>query len=157
MDPTVISDCPCHSGRSYADCCLTIHRDYRLAASPVQLMRARYAAYVLSDSDFLLNTWARDTRPDHLDLDSSTRWLSLEIIKADPVNRDTTLAKVTFVARFITSKNLTTLRECSSFIKRSGCWYYLEGVPEINRETVSGKAKCPCGSGGKFKRCCMKH
>ena len=52
-----------------------------IADTPQQLMRARYGAFVLRLTDFLLASWHPDTRPETLELPSAEqlRWLGLDI------------------------------------------------------------------------------
>jgi len=147
--------CPCHSGKTYQLCCAVIHEDQRRAEYPEQLMRARYCAYVLHIKDFLLNSWAFESRPDQFQFDPAAKWISLEIIDAGPVLAKTMKATVTFTAQYIGSKKLWTLHEQSQFIKRSQRWFYLDGTASFSQKNIGGNAGCPCGSGKKFKRCCI--
>lgn len=42
--PAASAPCPCFSGNPYGDCCKPFH-DGKKSPQPVQVMRARYAAY----------------------------------------------------------------------------------------------------------------
>lgn len=42
--PAASAPCPCFSGNPYGECCKPFH-DGEKGAQPVQVMRARYAAY----------------------------------------------------------------------------------------------------------------
>ncbi len=148
--------CPCQSGKKYDLCCRIIHQDQQKAELPEQLMRARYSAYMLCKKDFILGSWAFETRPEVLTIKSETRWFSLEIVDSGPVSAQSTSAHVSFIAKYIEDKTIFILEEQSTFIKRSNCWFYLSGVSRSVSQKLGGKAKCPCGSGKKFKRCCLQ-
>lgn len=115
-------------------------------------MRSRYAAFVLKDGDYLLDTWHASTRPQELDLEGSPAWVSLSIIsRADEGGR----GNVHFRAIYRAGSGWGYLEEVSQFVKDRDRWFYLEG------ETTEGVLKpgrnepCPCGSGRKFKACCL--
>ena len=65
-----IITCSCNSGRAYAQCCKPIHSRERIAATPEELVRARYSAFANRLPDFLIATtdpqgwewtnWTRD-------------------------------------------------------------------------------------------------
>ena len=50
------------------------------AATAEDLMRSRYTAYAVGDADYLLRTWAPETRPSRVRIDPAQRWLSLEVL-----------------------------------------------------------------------------
>lgn len=118
-------DCPCGSGRVYADCCGLWHAG---AAAPdaEALMRSRYSAYVLCDEAYLLATWHPARRPSAVPFDRNMKWLGLRIVAARVTGDDT--AEVEFIAR---SKpgNATALRlhERSRFVREGGRWFYVDG------------------------------
>ena len=90
-------------------------------------MRARYAAYVLENADYLLHTWHASTRPVTLDLSTPAplRWLSLKVIHHDATSADH--ARVEFVARFKQGGRASRLHEISRFVREDGRWYYVDG------------------------------
>ena len=45
--------CPCGTGESYDDCCGPLLANVAQAATPEQLMRSRYTAFVTGDADHL--------------------------------------------------------------------------------------------------------
>lgn len=113
-------DCPCGSPW-YDDCCGALHRGERQAASPEELMRSRFSAYALGESDYVWRTWHPRTRPDNVNLDPETRWTRLEIINS-------TDAMVEFRAHFEGLGATGVLHERSRFAERAGRWFYLDGV-----------------------------
>jgi SEC-C motif-containing protein len=117
------------------------------------LMRSRYAAHVLGEIDYLIETW--DARG--VDREAVARWaresewLGLEIVataRGGPQDRD---GVVEFRARFRDGAGaLHVHHERSRFRRRDGRWVYADGeVVKPGRNDP-----CPCGSGKKHKRCC---
>lgn len=119
-------------------------------------MRSRYTAYVIGHEKHLLNSWAPETRPKLLDLENNRlKWLEL-IVHSDSIDqRDETKGEVDFSARYIEQDQVCELRENSRFIRNGGLWYYLDGKTEITKTKIGRNSPCPCGSGRKFKRCCL--
>ena len=111
--------CPCGSP-SYDVCCGALHRGERQAASPEELMRSRFSAYALGESDYVWRTWHPRTRPDKVDLDPRTSWTRLEIIES-------TGETVEFRAHFEGAAT-GVQHERSTFAERAGRWFYLDGV-----------------------------
>jgi SEC-C motif-containing protein len=112
--------CPCGSP-SYDACCGRLHRGETQAGSPEELMRSRYSAYALGDTDHVWRTWHPRTRPERVDPDPATRWTGLEIVEA---TGDT----VEFRAHFDGPHGPGVLHERSAFAQRAGRWFYLDGV-----------------------------
>ncbi len=113
--------CPCGSQATYDACCGALHRGDRLAATPLELMRARYCAYAVGEADFVFTTWHPRTRPASIDLDPELTWTALEIAGN---GQDW----VEFTARYLTRTGAGALHERSRFEQRGGRWVYLDGV-----------------------------
>ncbi len=125
------SDCPCQSGLSYAQCCGRFLKAADNSASPQtaeQLMRSRYSAYVLGYSQYLLNTWHPQYRPQKIDLsDSAQQWIGLKIkdtVKGMPQDDN---GEVHFIARYKINGKASRLEERSQFVKMAGQWFYTTG------------------------------
>lgn len=73
--------CPCGSGLAEAGCCGPLLDGARAAATPEQLMRSRYTAFVRGDASYLLATWHPSTRPARLRLDRHRAWTGLEVLR----------------------------------------------------------------------------
>ena len=122
-------------------------------------MRARFSAYVLGETDFLLSSWDPSTRPARQDLeqDQNISWQSLQIRRCEMGGLNDDSGIVEFVASGQASGKAITLHETSRFKRQDGSWVYVDGdihpPPDPNRK-VSRNAPCPCGSGKKYKRCC---
>lgn len=148
--------CFCCSGHPFRECCEPILANHALALTPVALMRSRYTAYVLEKENHLLATWAPATRPEKLSLQGNRlKWLEL-VIHSETVDQpDHNTGEVDFTARFLDHDLLCELRETSSFIREEGLWYYHDGKTDLAKTKVGRNGPCPCGSGRKFKRCCL--
>jgi len=115
-------------------------------------MRSRYAAFVLNRPDYLLATWHRDTRPAQLMLDGSPEWASLVIIEA---SERPPQGKVHFRAIYRAGAGWGYLEEASDFVKEGDRWFYLSGETREGQLKSGRNDPCPCGSGRKFKACCL--
>jgi SEC-C motif-containing protein len=67
---------------------------------------------------------------------------------------------VEFRALYRTITGMGVLHERSRFLYEDGCWYYVDGELIEDGALRSGKTgrnePCPCGSGKKYKKCCLK-
>jgi SEC-C motif-containing protein len=118
------------------------------------LMRSRYSAFALGDTAYLLESWHADFRPGELQLDPRIRWIGLEILASE---QQAQKAKVEFEATLILSGEVSAMHERSEFACEQGRWLYTRGEqlpPSIMPWKPGRNQPCPCGSGGKFKRCC---
>ncbi|MEV8148287.1 YchJ family protein [Arthrobacter sp. NPDC080073] len=119
--------CPCLSGEPYAECCGRFHRGDADAPTAEQLMRSRYSAFVVLDSDYLLRTWHPDTRPAALDLDPDIEWRRLDILATHGGGPLDTEGTVEFAAHYRSDGERGVQRENSRFLRIDRRWYYLDG------------------------------
>ena len=110
--------CPCGSGAVYDACCGRLHRGAGRAKTAEELMRSRYAAYAVGDTDYVFRTWHPRTRPDDLEPDPALTWTGLEIVGAGE-------DWVEFVASYEHHGVAGELREHSVFERRGGRWVYV--------------------------------
>ena len=115
-------------------------------------MRSRYCAFGNGLTDYLLATWHPDTRPEHLDLGNSPDWTSLQILAAD---QSGDRGDVQFRAIYRAGEAWGYLQEHSSFIRENGRWFYVSGETREGQLKPGRNDLCPCGSGRKFKACCL--
>ncbi|WP_275667844.1 YchJ family protein [Marinobacter salexigens] len=146
-----IAHCPCESQSSYADCCLRYHQG-AIAPTPEALMRSRFTAFFLKLPDYLRASWHVSSRPATLDLNDSPDWASLRILDSKETG-DT--GQVHFQAIYRMESGWGYLQENSEFVREDGRWYYLKGQPEEGILKPGRNEPCPCGSGRKFKACCL--
>lgn len=148
--------CPCCSDRDFAHCCKPVLLDHSAAETAEQLMRSRYTSFALKHKEHLLRSWQQETRPAKIEEDASPiQWLGLEIDLCEKGMTHDTDGVVRFKAQFLCSGSLCQLSERSRFVRQDGLWYYQDGDSNSQTRKVARNEPCPCGSGKKFKRCCL--
>ena len=158
-----MNNCPCGSNRPYVACCEPVITGARPAATAEELMRARYAAHVGVQIDFIFAS----THPDHRqDLDrqttqtwaEKTTWLGLEILDTVQGGADDASGEVEFIARFREKEEIWTHHERAQFQREGERWYFTDGSLVRPQPLVANKTgrndPCPCGSERKYKKCC---
>ena len=92
-------------------------------------MRSRFTAYALRDEAYLLATWHFSTRPARLELrNDETRWIGLEVRRAERGGPTDEAGTVSFVARYAVGRERHEMREVSTFVREGGRWVYVDGV-----------------------------
>lgn len=114
-------------------------------------MRSRYSAFVFGLSGYLLASWHANTRPSSLDLDE-TQWLRLEVVNQSEQGNQ---GRVWFKAFFKEGADFWVLEENSHFLKEGEHWFYVDGAHKTEQLKPLRNDACPCGSGKKFKKCCV--
>ena len=125
--------CRCDSGTPDTTCCGPVHRG-RNAPTPERLMRARYCAYAVGDTRFIIQTtdpdgphYQRERGTWKAELDNwcrRTTFLGLDVISA---HADGDHGAVHFRASLQTDGRLHTMEERSRFRRRKGRWLYIAG------------------------------
>lgn len=145
--------CPCRSTKLFATCCEPFLLGTTTPQSPLELMRSRFSAYVTKDVHYLLHTWDPSTRPKTLDMAQSPQWLDLQIITSSDHGN---CGAVEFKATYLRGNTTGVLHETSRFILQKHRWFYVDGdLHEPQAGKPGRNSTCPCGSGAKFKKCCM--
>jgi SEC-C motif-containing protein len=129
-DTSAQQPCPCGSNLRLADCCGAVIAGRRAADTAVALMRSRYTAYVLGDTDYLQRSWHPGTRPARLALDNEPKWLGLRILAVEAGGPGDGTGSVEFVARYKVGGRARRLHEISRFERQDGCWYYVDGTTD---------------------------
>jgi len=112
---------------------------------PKELMISRYEAFKNKDWQYLENT-SLNQKVTELQHSANIEWLRLDVLDAyDNI--------VEFKAYFRELNQISVLHEKSSFIKIDNIWKYDSGI--LFNSKVQRNESCPCGSGKKFKKCCM--
>ncbi|WP_300677091.1 YchJ family metal-binding protein [Nocardioides sp.] len=112
--------CPCGTPTPYDACCGRLHRGVDQAATALDLMRSRYAAYAVGDADYVWRTWHPRTRPEAIDLESDLTWTDLTVHGSGE-------DWVEFTASYLSGTGAGSLHELSRFSRRAGRWFYLDG------------------------------
>ena len=156
MNMPIPSLCPCGGELPFADCCQPILNNHKCAETAEALMRSRYTAFVHKHEKHILASWHKKNRPEKLNFqDHPVVWLGLSIHEVRDGAKNDVTGIVDFTSTYIENGQIAKLRECSQFLREEGLWYYLGGECTVKREKVERNAPCPCGSGKKFKRCCL--
>jgi SEC-C motif domain protein len=121
-------ECPCGSGTSYAECCGRLHRG-AAAETAEELMRSRYAAFVVGDVDHLFRTWHPRTRPDDLTLPPDRTWTGLVVLATDDGGAGDDAGVVEFDAHYVSGGRPGVQHEVSRFERRRGVWVYVDARP----------------------------
>lgn len=146
--------CPCQSQNDYANCCQPFHRGIKLPETAEQLMRSRYAAYVLQEIDYIVDTTV-PTQQNLLDKAAiaawsrEAEWLGLTVHK-HTAHIKPHHAQVEFTAHFAENGTAHEHRELSAFVKMGAKWHFIDPTVPL----PSMKSSCICGSQRKFKACC---
>ncbi|MGI9612687.1 MAG: YchJ family protein [Acidimicrobiales bacterium] len=121
-----IAPCHCGTGLAYDNCCGPVHlHGAGLGTRAVELMRARYSAYVEGNERFLLGSWHPDTRPATLDFDPTVAWTGLTILDEVAGGALDNEGIVEFAARYRSGDTPRVLRERSAFRRHGGNWLYV--------------------------------
>ncbi len=159
MTTDTTSHCPCGSKQTYGDCCGQYHSGTP-APTAEKLMRSRFCAYFLKNADYLVaTTWPRQSEAlDNTGLHKrtdETQWQRLEIISTEAGTETDVKGKVEFKAWFFnpSNKGEEPYHENSDFIKEEGKWFFI--YPNLPAKLPARNDPCLCGSGKKFKKCCM--
>lgn len=128
MSYDVDARCPCLSGETYGECCGPFHAATNWAPTAERLMRSRYSAFVVLDSDYLLHSWAPATRPASIELDPTLRWIGLEIVGSTRGMLFDTQGTVEFIARYRSPDGAGSQHETSRFVREDRRWFYLDAL-----------------------------
>lgn len=158
--------CPCGSNLTYSECCEPIIKGTRVAKTAEELMRSRYSAYAKREVDYLYTSLHPKARENYdakstRDWANSTEWQNLEIVTTEKGTAKDEEGTVEFIASYKENGTDKKHHEVSLFKKENGVWYFVDGrlpaVKQVIREApkVGRNDPCLCGSGKKFKKCCM--
>lgn len=152
---------PCYCGKDspFDACCGRIHANIGLADTAESLMRARFSAYRIDNLDFIRQSWHSSTCPSDVEAnEEGFQWLGLDIINTTG-GADDNEAEVEFIASYSLNGQDGKLHELSQFARENKQWRYLDGKLEkgapISVQKIGRNDPCPCGSGKKYKRCCL--
>lgn len=124
--------CPCCSGEPFGDCCSPVLQDHARARTALQLMRSRFTAFALDDTEHLYRTWHPETRPAEIETDPALRWNLLEVLDVEaggPFDRTGTVEfRAHWVPRVKNQGKKGKIQEKSWFQRPSGLWFYQGGA-----------------------------
>ena len=158
--------CPCGSRLNFEECCEPFLIHAKKPSTTTQLMRARYTAYALGTVEYLYETSGPKVKKE-FDADSSrkwsesAKWTGIEILKEEGGTSIDEKGAVEFIAHYTVNDTAFDHHERAEFAKVNGEWVFIDGKifgpePEKREEPKIGRNdSCPCGSGKKFKKCCI--
>jgi SEC-C motif-containing protein len=156
---TTIKNCSCGNEVTFENCCQPIINGNKEAHNAEELMRSRFTAYVIEDHQYILQTYAAHQRAglsvsQLADSAQNTQWLSLQILGH---RSQENVAQVEFKAFYQVNEHYYLMYELSDFIFEGGKWLYTSGVMQkgSGKFTPERNSRCLCGSGKKFKKCCV--
>ena len=119
--------CYCGAQNTFSDCCGRFILGQDKAVTALQLMRSRYAAYVVHCESYLLATWHFSKRPASIRFDPNMHWFDLQIKHVQKGEKEDSAGVVEFIARYKVNGRAHRLHESSSFVKIDGAWFYVNG------------------------------
>lgn len=142
--------CICGNKEEFDNCCGAIITYQRAPATAQELMRSRYSAYVMANTEYLLYSTAKESRYEEdaaliEEFARSVTWLKLEILNAEE-------SVVEFKAYYRDALAIQLLHEKSNFTLEDGIWKYKDGT--LYSSKILRNESCPCGSSKKYKKCC---
>ncbi|MFC1523216.1 YchJ family protein [Thermodesulfobacteriota bacterium] len=156
-----MTTCHCNSEKEFDHCCGPYLAGQTVAPTAEALMRSRYSAYVLEDQDYLQRTCHPDNQTDaeSFEDDTEVQWQGLEIVYTEAGQENDHQGIVEFKACYRVKGADYCQHEKSYFTRENEQWFYTRGEfvkPEpVRTEKIGRNSPCPCGSGKKFKKCCL--
>jgi len=130
---SVNDSCPCGSLKKYKKCCKIFH-DGTLPKTALELMKSRFSAFFVQNSQYIISTTHQDNidftkdlkswNSDILYFSKNTEFVKLEIIEFID---DEIESFVTFRATLLQDGNDASFTEKSRFLKVDGKWQYVDG------------------------------
>ncbi|KTD23583.1 putative SEC-C motif domain protein [Legionella lansingensis] len=158
--------CPCGSQRDYQTCCEPYVTNRALPTTPEALMRSRYTAYTQANIDYIKKTMRGQALTGFNPIEATTwaaqvTWISLRVLHAYLDKMIPDKGYVEFIATFKDDNKITQIHELSEFEYHEGAWFYTTGHQPKNQDgktktKIARNAPCSCGSGKKFKNCCLR-
>ena len=167
MEGCKVFCCPCGSGSRYSACCLAFIEGDDFPQTAEALLRSRYTAFSRKNLAYIAKTHHPVTR-DCFDYASNKAWAArvkftkLDILSLSSGKEGDLFGYADFQAFYEDDGKTLIHRESSTFKRLNGIWYFLSGstggpswinkvVTRIGRNDL-----CSCGSGKKYKKCCIK-
>ena len=124
------SPCPCGTGDAFGECCQPVLTDPRQAATAEKLMRSRYTANVLRETEHLYRTWHPRTRPESGEA-THTDWRGLRILEVEDGQPGDQRGEVEFQATWYDYR-LRVPHERSEFVWRANRWMYVQALEDLS-------------------------
>ena len=123
------------------------------AKSALELMQSRYYAYKTVNLEYIQKTqidnWIQEQLKEVEHWAKNSFWQDLEILNYNET-------EVEFKAYYIYEGRQELIHELSTFVKQGDNWLYKNGKHYNSKANIARNSKCICGSGKKYKQCCLK-
>ena len=126
--------CYCGEKRVYDACCKPFHVHLNKGATPVQLLKAWYSAFVLRLPHVILETMVNPAKSHFNEATvrfSPIVWDKIEVLSYDKLTDEAVQSSVTFRLTYRANEASTIQRqlvECSLFKKVRNRWYYSDAL-----------------------------
>lgn len=162
-----MAECPCGSSVDYNECCEPYIKGEKAPETAEKLLRSRYSAYTKGEIDYIAET----IHPEQLQYhdhkatqkwSEESKWHGLEVLNIEKGQEGDEEGLVEFKAKYTQKIETHTHHEMAIFKKEEDKWFFYDGEPVAPEQFVREQPKvgrnepCPCGSGKKFKKCCLK-
>jgi len=127
-----MKNCYCGKPMAYDLCCGALHARKRKAQTAEELMRSRYSAFAVADVDYILRTYAPETRPNSERAEiknwaASVMWLGLQVLSTQKGKAGDTEGRVKFKALYSEAGKIHEMVEDSYFRFEKEQWFYVDG------------------------------
>jgi SEC-C motif-containing protein len=158
--------CPCGSKLNVDVCCLPLIQGVKQPLTAESLLRARYTAFTRGDVDYILNTHHSKTRHEVKkeeieEWSKNSDWLGLKIVQIEAGLANDTQGNIVFGAHYRSEGKEQEHWEKSFFEKENNEWRFLDakgvqlGTHRRTEPKTGRNDLCACGSGKKYKKCCL--
>jgi SEC-C motif domain protein len=148
----------CHCGNQipFDQCCQPFIEEKSLPETAEQLLRSRYSAYVIKNSDYVAKTDVQPNLKSIEDWMRASQFTELRVGEIRGGGKDDSQGTIVFEADYTANEHKHLHRETSQFEKRDGRWMFLYGKQNPTRaeKTPGRNDPCMCGSNKKYKKCC---
>ncbi|ATC64448.1 hypothetical protein CMV30_11055 [Nibricoccus aquaticus] len=159
---TSTSPCPCGSGKTFGECCEPIIQQKRVATTAEQVMRSRFTAHVIGDEAHLHRTYVPTASQPYVaeaETGEPMQWTRL-VIHSHEHEVKPDMSYVDFTAYYREGDGEKAMHEKSEFLRVNGAWIFNRPIrqgpaPVKTAVKVGRNDPCPCGSGKKYKQCCL--
>ena len=158
-------NCHCGSGLSFEKCCEPYILKKSVPETSEQLMRSRYSAFVVGAVDYIYDTHhpsrrSEVSKDEIMSWSQESEWHGLEVVESLEGQNKDSYGVVEFIAKYSTNGQKYSHHERASFEKVDDDWFFMDG--KIIKNSVRNPNKhvgrndpCVCGSGKKYKKCCL--
>jgi SEC-C motif domain protein len=158
-------NCHCGAVLSFEKCCEPYILKESSPETAEQLMRSRYSAFAVGAVDYIYETHhpskrSEVSKDEIMSWSQESTWNGLEVIESSAGQKKDEKGVVEFVARYSTNNQKYSHHEQASFQKIDGNWFFVDGkiiknIMKNPNKHVGRNDPCICGSGKKYKKCCL--